>query len=186
VCSPAHWRTLYAAKLVETVVNSSWMVVLMAVPLFAAYGAAYRGGWLYPLLVLGVFLPFLAIAAVVGTAATVLLVNAFPARRARDLLGVIAVLAAGGVVMMLRMVRPERLAKPEGFASLVDYVAELQTPTSPLLPSEWVQRSVMAWLGRRDRPRRDGAPLGDARRGASSRAARCTGGSSRAASARRS
>jgi ABC-2 type transport system permease protein len=146
VCSPADWRTLYAAKLVETVVNSSWMVVLMAVPLFAAYGTAYHGGWFYPLLVLGVFLPFLAIAAVVGTAITLVLVNVFPARRARDLLGVIGVLAAGGVVMMLRMVRPERLAKPEGFASLVDYVAELQTPTSPLLPSEWVQRSVMSWL----------------------------------------
>lgn len=146
VCSPADWRTLYGAKLIETVVNSSWMVVLMAVPLFGAYGLAYRGGPLYPLLVLGVFVPFLVIPAALGTAVTLLLVNAFPARRTRNILSVIAVMAASGVVVLLRVVRPERLAKPEGFRSLADYVAELQTPTSPLLPSEWVQRSVMSWL----------------------------------------
>jgi ABC-2 type transport system permease protein len=146
VCSPADWRVLYGARLIETVVNSSWMVVLMAVPLFAAYGLAYHGGPFYPLLVLAAFVPFLVIPAAVGTAITLVLVNAFPARRARDILSVIAVMAATGVVVLLRVVRPERLAKPEGFRSLVEYVAELQTPTSPLLPSEWVQRSVMTWL----------------------------------------
>jgi ABC-2 type transport system permease protein len=146
VSSPADWRVLYGAKLIETVVNSSWMVVLMAVPLFAAYGLAYHGGPLYPLLVLAVFVPFLVIPAALGTAVTLVLVNAFPARRARDILSVIAVMAATGVVVLLRVVRPERLAKPEGFRSLVEYVAELQTPTSPLLPSEWVQRSVMSWV----------------------------------------
>ena len=146
VSSPADWRTLYGARLIETVVNSSWMVVLMAVPLFAAYGLAYRGGPLYPLLVLAVVVPFLVISAAIGAAATLLLVNAFPARRTRDILSVLAVVAATGVVVLLRVARPDRLAKPEGFHSLVEYVAELQAPTSPLLPSAWVQRSVMSWL----------------------------------------
>jgi ABC-2 type transport system permease protein len=146
VSSPADPRTFYVAKLIETVVNSSWMVILMAVPLFAAYGLAYHGGFLYPVLVLAVFLPFLVIPAAIGSAVTLLLVNAFPARRTRDILSVIAVLAAGGVVVLLRVVRPERLARPDGFHSLVDYVAELRTPTSPLLPSEWAQHSVMTWL----------------------------------------
>lgn len=146
VSSPADWLTLYVAKIIDTVVNSSWMVLLMAVPLFTAYGIAYSGGPLYPLLILAVFLPFLAIPAVIGSALTLVLVNTFPARRTRDILSVIAVLAAGGVVVLLRLVRPERLARPEGFRSLADYVAVLQTPTSPLLPSEWAQRSVMTWL----------------------------------------
>ena len=46
VSGPVDWLKLYAAKLLETVVNSSWMVVLMAVPMFAAYGYVYDGGWL--------------------------------------------------------------------------------------------------------------------------------------------
>jgi ABC-2 type transport system permease protein len=74
------------------------------------------------------------------------LVNVFPARRTRDILSVIAVLAAGGIVLLFRVVRPERLARPEGFRSLVDFVTVLRTPTSPLLPSEWAQEATMSWL----------------------------------------
>ena len=78
------------------------------------------------------FIPFLVIPAVIGLRrSTLLLVNVFPARRTRDILSVIAVLAAGGIVLLFRLVRPERLARPEGFRSLVDFVTVLRTPTSP-------------------------------------------------------
>jgi ABC-2 type transport system permease protein len=149
VCAPVDWLKLYAAKLLETGVNSSWMVVLLAVPMFAAFGSAYHGGWLFPLLVIGVFVPFLVVPAVIGSALTLILVNVFPARRTRDILSVIAVLAAGGIVLLFRIVRPERLARPEGFRSLVEFVTVLRTPTSPFLPSDWVQRAILSWLQER-------------------------------------
>jgi len=149
VGAPVDWLKLYAAKLLETGVNSSWMVVLLAVPMFAAFGSAYHGGWLFPLLVIGVFVPFLVVPAVIGTALTLILVNVFPARRTRDILSVIAVLTAGGIVLLFRVVRPERLARPEGFRSLVEFVTVLRTPTSPFLPSEWVQRAILSWLQER-------------------------------------
>jgi len=146
VAAPVDWLRLYCAKLLETLLHSSWMVVLMAVPLFAAYGVVFEGGWFYPLIALGTFLPFLVIPTVIGSAITLLLVNVFPARRTRDLLSVIAVVSAGGLVLLFRLVRPERFARPEGFRSLVDFIAILRTPTSPLLPNEWVQRAIMSWL----------------------------------------
>src|SRR5258708_3060974 len=146
VSGPVAWLNLYVAKLFETMLHSSWMVVLMAVPMFSAFGIVYDGGPLFPLVVVGTFFPFLLIPAVVGSAITLILVNVFPARRTRDILSVIAVLTAGGVVLLFRVVRPERLARPEGFRSLVDFVAVLRTPTSPLLPSEWLQRTLMGWL----------------------------------------
>src|SRR3954452_25311257 len=149
VAGPVDWLTLYGAKLIETLVHSSWMVVLMAIPMFGAYGVVYQGGPFFPLLVVGTFLPFLIIPTVLGSALTLILVNVFPARRTRDILSVIAVLAAGGVVLLFRVVRPERLARPEGFRSLVEFVTVLRTPTSPFLPSEWVQRAVLSWLQER-------------------------------------
>ncbi len=149
VAGPVDWLTLYGAKLLETGVNSSWMVVLMAIPMFAAFGVAYHGGPLFPLIVIAVFVPFLAVPAVIGSAITLVLVNVFPARRTRDILSVIAVIAAGGIVLLFRIIRPERLARPEGFRSLMDFVAILRTPTSPFLPSEWVQRAVLGWLNYR-------------------------------------
>jgi ABC-2 type transport system permease protein len=149
VAGPVDWLKLYGAKLLETGVNSSWMVVLMAIPMFAAFGVAYHGGPLFPLVVLAAFVPFLVVPAVIGSAITLLLVNIFPARRTRDILSVIAVLAAGGIVLLFRVIRPERLARPEGFRSLVEFVTILRTPTSPFLPSEWVQRAVLGWLSYR-------------------------------------
>ncbi|HXF25262.1 MAG TPA: hypothetical protein VN602_12115 [Gemmatimonadaceae bacterium] len=146
VGTPVDWLSVYCAKLIETLVNSSWMVVLMAFPIFTAYGIAYDGGWWYPLVAIAAVIPFLIIPAAVGAAVTLLLVNIFPARRTRDILSVITVLAAGGVVLAFRLLRPERLARPEGFRSLVDFLAILRTPTSPWLPSDWVQTGVLGWL----------------------------------------
>src|SRR3954469_17574061 len=65
VAAPVDWLKLYGAKLLETAVASSWMVVLMAVPLFTAFGVAYHGGFAFPLLVIVLFVPFLLIPAVI-------------------------------------------------------------------------------------------------------------------------
>jgi ABC-2 type transport system permease protein len=146
VSAPVDWLRIYLAKLGETLLHSSWMVALMAVPIFAAYGVIYQGGLLFiPYAVLTV-LPLLVLPAVAGSALTLVLVNIFPARRTRDLLSIVALGAAGGLILLFRLVRPERLVSPEGFRNLLDYIAVLRTPTSPLLPSEWVTQAIMSFL----------------------------------------
>ncbi|MDH5642718.1 MAG: hypothetical protein OEY63_00845, partial [Gemmatimonadota bacterium] len=144
--SPVDWLHYYLAKLGETTVHSSWMVALMAVPIFAAYGIVYEGGLLFILYVPFILAPLLIIPAVIGSAVTLTLVNVFPARRTRDILSIITIAAAGILVMMFRIVRPEQFARPEGFQSLLDFITLLRTPTSPLLPSEWATDSMMGFL----------------------------------------
>jgi ABC-2 type transport system permease protein len=139
------WR-LYLAKLIETIVHSSWMVALLALPIFTAYGIVYQGGPWYPLVALAAFLPYLVIPGVIGIGITLVLVNIFPARRTRELLGLMATGAVVIALVILRFLRPEQLAQPEGFRNLVDYLAVLRTPTSPMLPSEWSAELVMNWL----------------------------------------
>jgi ABC-2 type transport system permease protein len=146
VAAPVDWLRLYGAKLLETTAHSSWMVVLIATPVLTAYGISYHGGFLYPLVAVASMLPFLFIPAALGSALTLLLVNIFPARRTRDILSVIAILAAAGVVLLFRLVRPERLARPEGFRSLVEFIALLRAPTSSWMPSEWAAQGIMGWL----------------------------------------
>jgi ABC-2 type transport system permease protein len=146
VAAPIRRSRFYLAKLAETVVHSSWMVALLALPIFTAYGIVYQGGLLFPFVALSAVVPYLVIPAVAGTAITLVLVNIFPARRTRELLGLIATGAAVIVLVILRFLRPEQLARPEGFRDLVDYLAVLRTPTSPFLPSEWTASVVMNWL----------------------------------------
>jgi ABC-2 type transport system permease protein len=146
VSAPVDWLRLYLAKLGETLLHSSWMVALMAVPILAAYGVIYRGGMLFIPYAVLVVAPLLLLPAVVGTAVTLILVNVFPARRTRDLLSIIAIGAAGGVILLFRIIRPEQLARPEGFRNLLDFITVLRTPTSPFLPSEWATKAIMGYL----------------------------------------
>ncbi len=146
VSAPVDWLRIYLAKLGETLLHSSWMVALMAVPILTAYGVIYHGGPLFaPFAVLTLF-PMLVVPAVAGSALTLVLVNLFPARRTRDLLSIVALGAAGGLILLLRVIRPERLASPEGFRNLLDFIAVLRTPTSPFLPSEWATKAIMTFL----------------------------------------
>jgi ABC-2 type transport system permease protein len=146
VSAPVDWLRIYLAKLGETLLHSSWMVALMAVPILTAYGVIYRGGVLFAPYALFTLGPMLVVPAVAGSALTLVLVNIFPARRTRDLLSIIALGAGGLLILLARMIRPERLASPEGFRNLLDFIAVLRTPTSPYLPSEWATKAIMGFL----------------------------------------
>ncbi len=146
VSAPVDWLRLYLAKLGETLLHSSWMVALMTVPIIAAFGVIYHGGVLFYGYATLILVPLLVLPAVVGSAATLILVNVFPARRTRDLLSIIALGAAGGVILLFRLIRPEQLARPEGFRNLLDFITLLRAPTSPFLPSEWASRAIMNYL----------------------------------------
>ncbi len=151
--SPVHSVRFYFAKLLETMLHSSWMVALLAVPILSAYGIVYDGGPFYPLIALAAFLPLVAIPAVIGSACTLLLVTMVPARRAKELLSLVAVGAAAALVLLFRVAQPEQLVRPEGFQSLAEFIAVLQAPANPLLPTEWASRTVMNWLLRVADPR---------------------------------
>jgi ABC-2 type transport system permease protein len=146
VGAPVDWFRFYLSKLGETLVHSSWMVILVAIPIFTAYGFVFDGGLLFPFVAMAATVPYLVVPAVLGSALTLLLVNLFPARRTRDLLSLIAIGAAGGVVLLLRFIRPEQIARPEGFRNLLDFITLLRAPTNPFFPSEWAAQMVMNWL----------------------------------------
>ncbi|MFQ5679862.1 MAG: hypothetical protein ACE5HP_10445 [Gemmatimonadota bacterium] len=138
VAAPVDWLSLYGARLTETLASSSWMVVLLLVPILAAYEHVYGAGFSFYLVALAGLIPFLVIPAAAGSAITMVLVRSFPARRTRDLLAMIGVLAVALLILGLRLLRPEQLVRPEGFRNLVDFLAVLEGPSASWLPSGWV------------------------------------------------
>src|SRR5262249_58980731 len=95
--------------------------------------------------------PFAIIPVAAGTAATFVLVNTFPARRARDILMLMGLLFAASLVVVLRFIRPEQLLRVESLPDLTDFFATLQSPITPLLPSFWAGETLFASLrGSRD------------------------------------
>ena len=161
VAAPIGWLRLYLAKLGETIVHSSWMVALLALPILTAYGIVFSGGPLFPFVALAAIVPYLVLPAVAGVdlhrAAGERLPRPPDARAA----------GAGGPrrgrprwCSCCRFIRPEQLARPEGFQNFLDYLAVLKTPTSPWLPSEWSAEMIMNWLTRVADPLADRQALG--------------------------
>jgi hypothetical protein len=75
--APVPRRRLRQARCVETLVGSSWMVLLFGLPVFLAYGSVYGAGPLYYVATLATMIPFLAIPAALGVMLTTVLVLVF-------------------------------------------------------------------------------------------------------------
>ena len=146
VPSPISEDALYLSRLFETTFNASWMVLLFALPVFIAYGVVFDGGALYYLIVVVVNLSFVIIPAVLGVGLTMVLVNVFPARRAKDVLMIVSLIFFAGLILAFRVLRPERLLDPDAFISLVDFFEAMRAPLSPLLPSQWASEAIATYL----------------------------------------
>lgn len=150
--APVDPLRIYGARFLETLIHSSWMIVLVLIPVLAAYATVFDAPARFWITAPPTIAAFLVLPAVVGTIVTQVLVNVFPARRARDILALVALLGAAAFVAVFRLMRPEQLARPEGFRDLVDFIAALRTPQSVWLPSEWAADALAVPLGLSDRP----------------------------------
>ncbi len=146
VAAPLPHGVFFTARFMDTLIESSWMVVVFAVPAFLAYGVAHHAGPLFYLVTVVTLPPFLVIPAALGVACTAVLVNVFPARRARDILILLSLVAVAVLYSLLRMLQPERLVNPAAFASFVQFLAAMQTPSSPFLPSTWAAEVLYPML----------------------------------------
>ena len=135
--TPTPTRSFYYSRLITTTANSSWMVLFFSLPIFIAYGSVFGGGLSFYLWV-GLILPlFLIIPASLGVLTTHLLVYCLPARRIRDILFFIGLFAFIMMYFLFRFSQPERLVQPESFGNFVQFLAAMETPSSPFLPSSW-------------------------------------------------
>jgi ABC-2 type transport system permease protein len=151
LAAPVAQRRLFHARFVRTVVQASWMVVVFIVPVLAGIGVARCAPAAFYVTSLLTVIPFVVIPIAVASGVTLLLVNVFPARRARDILMLMGLLFAGAIVVVLRYVRPERLMRVESLPDVTDFFATLQSPITPLLPSFWAGEAIFASLrGGRD------------------------------------
>jgi len=144
--APIAARRLFYARFAKTVAQSSWMVIVFITPVLLGVGVVRCASATFYITSALTILPFAIIPVAVGTASTLLLVNVFPARRARDLLMLMGFLFVGSVVILLRMLRPEQLMRAESLPDLTGFFSSLQSPLTPLLPSFWAGELVFASL----------------------------------------
>ena len=149
--APIAVRRVFHARFLRTVVQASWMVVIFLAPVLMGIGWARCAGPAYYAMAMLTVAPFAVIPVAAGSAVTMLLVNTFPARRARDLLMLMGLLFAASIVILLRFIRPEQLLRVESLPDLTGFFATLQSPITPMLPSFWAGEILFSTMrGERD------------------------------------
>jgi ABC-2 type transport system permease protein len=144
--APVKIERIYRAKFIETMVDSSWMTLIYGLPVFIAYGTVFKASLPYYAGLVLTIIPFMMVPASLGIIMTMLLVNAFPARRAKDIIVLLGLLFFVVLYILFRMLRPEKLVDPDSFPSLVQYLTALRAPVSPLLPSTWATEILSPFL----------------------------------------
>lgn len=151
MAAPVAPRRLFYSRFLRTIGQASWMVVIFLAPVLGGVGLARCAAPSFYVVSALTVIPFVVIPVALGTAVTLLLVNIFPARRARDILMLMGLLFAGSLVVLLRVIRPERLLDVESLPDVADFFATLQSPITPMLPSFWAGETLFASLqGGRD------------------------------------
>ena len=142
--APVASRRVFFARFARTLAQSGWMVVVFLIPVLAGIGFAKCAPWAFILTAIATVVPFVVIPVALGSAVTLLLVNVFPARRARDILMFMGLVFATSIVLLLRFLQPERLMRVESMPEVTSFFATLQSPITPLLPSFWAGEALFA------------------------------------------
>ena len=124
--TPAPLEALFASRVAYTLIDSSWMLILFGIPVFMAYAYVYRPPVNFYFILLHMNLAMVIIAGGIGILITMILVYVFPAQRTRDFVVLLSVLMIAALYLFFRFLRPERLADPEAFFSILEYLSALK------------------------------------------------------------
>ena len=150
LAAPVDTRLLHHARFIETLISSSWMVLLFGLPAFLAYGVVYEAGPLFYVGAVATLIPFLCLFGAIGVLVTTGLVLVFPAERARDGLLVLVGLLIGAAFLTARLLRPERLAEADGLVGFAAFLVGFGGTPAPYLPTTWAGEVLIPLLGARE------------------------------------
>ncbi|MEW6675080.1 MAG: hypothetical protein AB1348_03545 [Nitrospirota bacterium] len=143
---PVEIKDILNLKSVETIMNSSWMVISFIPPVFIAYGTIYKAPLSYYIFTAATFIPFIFITAGTGILIAHVLTRLFPAKRVRDVLLAIGLLLFLGLYFVLRSITPLDTGTPEGFISSIMTFRI----NSHILPGYWITEAIFPVLKNRD------------------------------------
>jgi ABC-2 type transport system permease protein len=139
LASPVHPRAVVGIKYLESLIISSWSLILLGIPMMLAMGQETVEHWYFYPFFIALFLGFIPIPAALG------LVGAWMAarylkRQLRRILIMMAVLAA--VIAILGVMHEAQLAEGQIDRWLHDFLSRMEFLHSSLLPSTWVGRAL--------------------------------------------
>lgn len=138
MAQPIKSDSLYSSRFVESLTQSSWVIIIFGVPAFTALGVGMNASWSYYAMLFAVLLPFVAIPTTVASMIALAVTNMLVASRMRDAALFMGLASFVVLFTLIRWMQPEMLLNPESFDSLGEMIKLLSTPKRSFLPSDWI------------------------------------------------
>lgn len=143
---PVRRAQLYSGRLITSMLNSSWLFLLVSVPAIFAYRDALHLPWGFVFTALLLLVPFLLIPAALSSIGVTIFVNFFPVHRIRDSLLVIAAITAGSILVFGQQLSDRLISNQAEFRQQLEAIATLEPPKLSWLPSNWVAEILACYL----------------------------------------
>ncbi|MFC2171371.1 hypothetical protein ACFLU6_01915 [Acidobacteriota bacterium] len=144
ISSPVSPLSVFTVKYLETGLNSATMVIAFTAPILFAYGWCFEAGFSYYLVAALVLILIIIPPCTVGLGITLGLVRFLPARRTQQILLIGGFMSAITLIMLIRLLQPEKLLNPETTDDLKRLLEGMTFPALDFLPSTWATRSLLA------------------------------------------
>jgi ABC-2 type transport system permease protein len=132
----SRWKIL-SIKFLENWMTSCYLVLLFLMVFLASYTNSFHFERSHYAVLIAVLL-FLTLSPVaLGTAAVTLLIRFFPVRRIHQMVTLLAVVFLGSLIIVIRMIQPEKLLNPADTDDFVRIMKDLTIPSLHHLPSSW-------------------------------------------------
>lgn len=140
---PVAEREIIRLKSLETILNSSWMVLSFVPPIFIAFGVSYHAPAGYYIAISLSFALFLLLTCGIGICIAHILTRFFPARNTRIFLFGTGIFLFLFLYFTMKSAIPGTLESPE---DLLRTFMSFKTDSPPYLPGYWIMQTVLPIL----------------------------------------
>ncbi|PKL92943.1 MAG: hypothetical protein CVV21_00950 [Candidatus Goldiibacteriota bacterium HGW-Goldbacteria-1] len=131
--SPIKAEDIFTFQYLKIIFEACWMMLLMSIPVFAAYSTVLKIDFYQYLFIMAAHIPFFIVMASAGITLTLVLVRYFPAESIRNIAIAMSGIFLVGIVLYFRMLEPEKLSAGS-MQDVSEFLKYLRTPESFFLP----------------------------------------------------
>ena len=145
--TPVTMGAFIFSRFQQSVMHSSWMVLLFTLPIFSAYGYYFEVPLGYYAYLLFNIVPFIIISCLLGVMVIMALMRYFPTKKAHQVLSFLGMIFLVGVVVYLRFLSPEKFFGQEvSDERIILFVESLKVPDFKFLPTSWISFGLTSWV----------------------------------------
>ena len=143
--SPLKRGGILAARFAMTYFASCWAALALTIPVLGPYAEVFGGGFRGWLLASASFMAVLLLPTALGAAAGLSLASFFPSGRVREWTALLGGLFAGTLILVVRILGPEKIMKPPEDQDPMVYLKGMEQALKPLPGLPWTE-TVFSFL----------------------------------------